>query len=48
MSAAECQHRCCHSSEKSGSAAANGFALPDHEILAEFRRAINYVSADLD
>jgi hypothetical protein len=28
--------------------AANGFALPDHELLAEFRRAISYISADLD
>jgi methyltransferase (TIGR00027 family) len=28
--------------------AANGFALPENEILAEFRRAISYISADLD
>ncbi len=27
--------------------AANGFELPDHEILAEFRRAISYLTADL-
>jgi methyltransferase (TIGR00027 family) len=27
--------------------AANGFALPDHEVLAVFRRAISYLSADL-
>jgi len=27
--------------------AANGFALPDHEVLATFRRAISYICADL-
>jgi len=25
----------------------NGFALPDHEVIAAFRRAISYISADL-
>jgi methyltransferase (TIGR00027 family) len=28
--------------------AANGFALPDNEIIAEFRRAVTYISAELD
>ncbi|MCV7165981.1 SAM-dependent methyltransferase [Mycobacterium stomatepiae] len=27
--------------------AENGFALPEHELLAEFRRAISYLSAEL-
>jgi methyltransferase (TIGR00027 family) len=26
---------------------ANGFELPDHEMLADFRRAISYITADL-